>query len=89
MSSANFEIYGLDHLQLAMPAGQEDIARQFYVGVLGLTEIPKPAHLIKRGGAWFLAGDMPIHLGVDKDFRPARQAHPAFLVRDLAALRDA
>jgi hypothetical protein len=27
-----------DHVQLAMPAGQEAAARAFYSGVLGLTE---------------------------------------------------
>ena len=29
---------------------------------------------------------MKIHLGVEKDFRPARKAHPALLVEDLRSL---
>lgn len=29
---------------------------------------------------------MKIHLGVEADFRPARKAHPALIVHDLAAL---
>ncbi|UDY34486.1 VOC family protein [Dermatobacter hominis] len=29
---------------------------------------------------------MKVHLGVEADFRPARKAHPALLVDDLASL---
>ena len=61
------EIYGLDHVQLAMPAGQETSARAFYVEVLGLEEVPKPEHLAVRGGVWFRGGDLWLHLGVDPD----------------------
>ena len=79
-------VYGLDHVQLAMPRGDEDRARTFYRDVLGLTEVPKPANLAKRGGVWFQGGSLQLHLGVEDDFRPARKAHPALLVRDLPAL---
>jgi catechol 2,3-dioxygenase-like lactoylglutathione lyase family enzyme len=79
-------ILSIDHIQIAMPAGQEDQARAFYVDVLGFTEIPKPAELAKRGGAWFQLHDVQLHLGVEADFRPARKAHPAFLVSDLDVL---
>lgn len=87
MSSLEFRVYDLDHVQLAMPAGQEAPAREFYSGILGLTEIPKPANLVRRGGVWFEGGKMRIHLGIEVDFRPARKAHPAFLVQNLAALK--
>ena len=79
-------IVGLDHVQLAMPAGGEDIARAFYTGVLGLKEVPKPADLAVRGGCWFESGSARIHLGVEEEFRPAKKAHPAFIVDDLSAL---
>jgi catechol 2,3-dioxygenase-like lactoylglutathione lyase family enzyme len=79
-------IIALDHVQLAMPAGEEASARRFYSGVLGLEEIPKPASLAGRGGAWFRAGNVEVHLGVEADFRPARKAHPAFRVRGLSGL---
>ena len=69
-----------------MPAGEEDTARAFYVTVLGLTEQPKPPNLAKRGGCWFIAGDLRLHVGVEADFRPARKAHVAFRVEHLAAL---
>ena len=75
-------ILGIDHVQLAMPVGAEDIAREFYHGVLGLTETPKPADLAARGGCWFTGGNAHIHLGAEQDFSPARKAHPALLVQD-------
>jgi len=82
-------IRAIDHVQLAMPAGEEDKARAFYQGLLGIPEQPKPAHLAKRGGCWFERGALKIHLGVEKDFHPARKAHPALLVDGLAALKKA
>jgi catechol 2,3-dioxygenase-like lactoylglutathione lyase family enzyme len=81
-----FRIHGLDHVQLAMPPGGEATARAFYADLLGLTEIPKPANLAQRGGVWFEGGTLRLHLGVETGFRPARKAHPALLVRGLAAL---
>jgi catechol 2,3-dioxygenase-like lactoylglutathione lyase family enzyme len=82
-----FEIVRLDHVQLAMPPGLEAQAEAFYAGVLGLERVPKPPPLAARGGCWFRHGDVAVHLGVEEDFRPARKAHPAFVVDDLAALQ--
>ena len=79
-------ILRIDHVQLAMPRGGEDRAREFYSGLLGISEVPKPEELAKRGGCWFESGELRVHLGVDPDFRAARKAHPAFLVRDLGEL---
>ncbi len=84
-----FEIVGLDHVQLAMPPGREDEAEAFYAGLLGFERLPKPAPLAARGGCWFARGTTAVHLGVEEDFRPARKAHPAFVVRDLADLEAA
>ena len=81
-----FEIIGLDHVQLAMPAGGEEQAEAFYGGLLGFERLPKPEPMAQRGGCWFQSGPAAIHLGVDADFRPARKAHPALRVRHLAAL---
>ena len=69
-----------------MPAGGEQRARDFYAGVLGLTETAKPAVMAARGGCWFERGGVRVHLGVEDDFRPARKAHPAFLVNGLDEL---
>src|SRR6185295_2500902 len=86
MNQPAIEFHGLHHVQLAMPAGEEGAARGFYSGVLGLVEIPKPAELAARGGAWFRGGALEVHLGVAADFVPAKKAHPAFLVSGLASL---
>jgi catechol 2,3-dioxygenase-like lactoylglutathione lyase family enzyme len=80
-------VIGLDHLQLAMPRGREADARLFYGGILGLTELPKPPNLAVRGGVWFALGPQQLHLGVEEEFRPARKAHPALVVRDLCGMR--
>ena len=79
-------IVGIDHVQLAMPAGREEDARAFYSSLLGLPEVPKPEDLAKRGGVWFESSEVKVHLGVDREFRPAKKAHPAFLVKDLRPL---
>jgi len=73
----------IDHVLLAMPPGGEERARAFYVGVLGMTEAPKPATLAANGGAWFRAGTAELHLGVERAFVPARKAHPALRIADL------
>ncbi len=78
-------ITGIDHVQLAMPVGAERLARQFYGDVLGLAEIPKPAPLSLRGGAWFQCGPVQLHLGADPEFLPAKKAHPALVVAQFAA----
>ncbi len=83
---AAMKVAGLDHIQLAMPAGREAEARAFYAGLLGIPEMTKPPHLAARGGAWFERGALKIHLGVDRNFTPARKAHPGLLVEDLPAL---
>lgn len=78
---------GIDHVLLAAPTGSEERAREFFGKILGMKEIPKPANLAKRGGVWFKCGDQEIHIGIQKDFIPAKKAHPAFSVENLQELR--
>jgi catechol 2,3-dioxygenase-like lactoylglutathione lyase family enzyme len=82
------KIYSIDHVQLAMPIGDEAVAREFYCGILGLNEVPKPPALAKRGGLWFETGPVKLHLGVESDFRAAKKAHPALLIQGLAELTE-
>jgi hypothetical protein len=63
----------LHHVQLAMPRGEEDAARKFFVAGLGMTELEKPPVLAARGGAWFRSGVVELHLGVEEPFAPARR----------------
>lgn len=78
-------VVGIDHVQLAMPAGEEARAREFYGHLLGFAEVTKPPQLVERGGCWFENGEVRIHLGVEPEFHPAKKAHPALLV---AGLKD-
>lgn len=80
-------ILGFDHVQTAIPVGSEDAARSFYGDLVGLAEIPKPADMAGRGGCWFAIGSLQLHLGVERDFRPAKKAHVALACADLAVLR--
>ena len=71
-----------------------DLARsqQFYGGVLGLAELPRPQMGI--GGAWYGAGDTEVHLivkpaGVDAGQPPSKLTpvadHAAFQIDDYDA----
>ncbi|WP_460073402.1 VOC family protein [Streptomyces sp. YKOK-I1] len=81
-------ITAVDHVQLAAPPGTEDLLRLFYTDVLGMTEIPKPGVLAARGGCWFRAGAVQIHVGVEQDFRPSAKAHPGLRVAGIVAYAD-
>ena len=76
----------IDHIQLAIPENSEPICRDFWTAILGFEELIKPAALRARGGAWFRRGDVEVHLGVEKNFHPARKAHPAFAIAEIKAL---
>src|SRR3984885_1829375 len=78
-------ILSLDHVQVAFPAGGEEAARSFYIGILGFTEQKKPAALAGRDSIWLVAGPVNFHLGVEthSDFHAARRAHPALIVDNL------
>jgi catechol 2,3-dioxygenase-like lactoylglutathione lyase family enzyme len=81
-------ILGVDHVQVAAPAGCEPEARAFYGGLLGLEELPKPEPLRARGGCWFRAGEQELHVGVEEPFAPARKAHPGLVVDGLDELAE-
>ncbi len=82
----NGAIVGLDHVQVAAPAGCEDDARRFYGALLGLDELEKPPLLAARGGVWFGVGEQQLHVGVADGFAPATKAHPALRISSRAAL---
>ncbi|MGD3106133.1 VOC family protein [Streptomyces sp. YGL11-2] len=81
-------LVALDHVQLAAPAGSEDVLRAFYLTALQMTEVPKPSGLARHGGCWFEAdgGQVQIRVDVETGFRPPRRAHPAVRVTELDAL---
>jgi hypothetical protein len=79
----------LDHVQLAMPVGREQEARSYHGGLLGLVEFEKALKLQARGGVWFILGDgRQIHLVVEPNFRPSKNAHPCLVTDEYSALID-
>ena len=79
-------LVGVDHVQLAAPAGCEPAARRFFGELLGLDEVDKPPVLAARGGVWFRLGAQELHIGVTVDFEPALKAHPALRAGSAADL---
>lgn len=77
----------IDHIQLAAPIGGEEKAKAFYRDILGFEEVEKPDSLKNRGGVWFQAGNVHIHIGVEDAFIPAMKAHPAIEVENIEAFR--
>jgi catechol 2,3-dioxygenase-like lactoylglutathione lyase family enzyme len=76
----------LDHVQVCIPRGTEDRAREFYSRVLGLEEIEKPDVLRKNGGMWYSVADVQLHVGIEEVVTPSKR-HPAFEVDDAAGVR--
>ncbi len=76
----------LDHVQLCIPPEAEGRAREFYGGLLGLSEIEKPEPLKARGGLWFEIAGIELHLGVERDPVKSKR-HPAFEVEDADQVR--
>lgn len=83
----NINFKKLDHLQICIPPGMEDKAREFYTTILGLTEIPKPAQLLANGGLWYQIADIQLHIGTDGIIAKSK-AHPAFEVADVTEVRS-
>jgi catechol 2,3-dioxygenase-like lactoylglutathione lyase family enzyme len=76
----------LDHVQVCIPRGTEEQAREFYGGLLGLEEIEKPDVLKKNGGMWYSVADVQLHVGAEDAVAPSKR-HPAFEVEDVAGVR--
>lgn len=56
----------LSHINITMPKGSEEAARRFYGELLKLREIPKPEAIRSRGGVWFDAGDLDVHVSIEE-----------------------
>lgn len=84
-----YRVQGIDHVQVAIPPGGESRAEAFYGGLLGFEQLTKPEALAGRGGCWFQAGTVQLHVGADPAFTPARKAHPAFVFEGLEELTSA
>jgi catechol 2,3-dioxygenase-like lactoylglutathione lyase family enzyme len=81
------QIKRLDHVQICIPFGEEEKAREFYTHVLGLEEIEKPDALKANGGLWFKIADIQLHIGVE-DVQGKSKRHPAFEVEGLEQIKE-
>ena len=81
------KINRLNHVQICIPPGAEEQARQFYGRLLGLREIEKPSVLKRSGGLWFEMGDVQLHIGIE-DSENSTKRHPAFEVERLDEIRS-
>jgi catechol 2,3-dioxygenase-like lactoylglutathione lyase family enzyme len=79
-------VIGIDHIQIGVPVGRDAECRAFYLDVLGLREIPRPAASAGRSILWVRAGGQAIHFRPDPEFAAAKFAHPGLLVDDSDAL---
>ncbi len=72
------------HIQITIPDGMIDLAREFYLDKLGLDEINKPDKLKHRESFWVSLGEIDIHISVeDGEHREATKAHIAYEVDNL------
>jgi catechol-2,3-dioxygenase len=77
----------LNHIQICIPHGQENKAREFYCDLLSLEEIDKPELLKANGGFWLKVADIHIHIGTE-DMVSASKRHLGFEVDDLHAVKS-
>ncbi|HEX8719311.1 MAG TPA: VOC family protein [Pyrinomonadaceae bacterium] len=75
-----------DHVQVCIPRGTEDRAREFYGRLLGLEEVEKPEALRKNGGMWYSVAGVQLHVGAEDAVAPSKR-HPAFEVEDVPGVR--
>lgn len=79
----------LSHINITLPKGCEDAARAFYSGLLGLKEIPKPEAIRHRGGVWFEAGGLDVHISVEENRKgPDAYRHFGLECEDVDGLRE-
>lgn len=87
MTAMRIQFKRLDHVQLCIPFGEEERAREFYTRMLGLEEIEKPDVLKPRGGMWFKIANIQLHIGVEEMHGKSKR-HPAFEVEGLEQVRE-
>ena len=95
-TQAPIQVQRIDHITLVVKS--VDVTRQFYVGLLGMEEVARPA--FDFNGAWFRAGATLIHLIEEHDrsgpagfpdevlLKSSRNHHFAFEVDDAGAAAE-
>jgi catechol 2,3-dioxygenase-like lactoylglutathione lyase family enzyme len=79
----------IDHIQITSPPDVEDAMLFFYGKVLGLKEIYKPDGIKAFGGAWYLLGDIQLHISLENNPNNEKsRRHICFRVQNLPAIRE-
>jgi catechol 2,3-dioxygenase-like lactoylglutathione lyase family enzyme len=82
-------IDAIDHVQVTSPPDVEEDMRFFYSTVLRLPELIKPEPLKNNKGAWYLLGNIQLHVSTERDTKNyASRRHICFRVRDLFAFQN-
>lgn len=79
-------VIGVNHVQVNVPSDGLERAREFYLGFLGLREVPRPAVFVSKG-IWMNAGAFEIHIGTEDNVERKTRAHIAYQVDDIQAWR--
>jgi len=80
------KVTGVNHVQVNVPSDRLKESRDFYIGFLGMKEIPRPS-VFKSDGIWLNAGSFEIHIGVEDGINRTTRAHVAYEVSDIGAWR--
>lgn len=76
----------INHVQICVPLGEEDRAREFYCNILGLKEIERPTALQMMGGFWLEIADLQLHIGTEQ-LEGRSKRHPAFEIENLEEVK--
>ena len=79
-------IIGVNHVQVNVPSADLERAREFYLGFLGMTEIPRPTTFTSKG-IWMHAGAFEMHIGLEDGVDRKTRAHVAYEVNNINAWR--
>jgi len=88
-AGCKIQFHRLNHVTIAVPAGEHDRVRAFYGGVLGLKELERPAQLrAVYDIIWFECAGIQIHIDLTPNcFVPQGNRHFAMEVRAIAEVR--
>ena len=82
----------LQHVSVPRPPGEESaqLARQFYGGLVGLTEKPVPTSITQLDLVWFkIGGETELHVFAEKDSPTTSGRHFCLNVGDVEMMKQA
>lgn len=82
-------IHGVEVVEVPIPRGRVEEARNFYGAVLGLRELNRSTSLSRDAVVHFALPDgRELQLGTVDDFRPLRKSHLTFETKDLDGMSE-